>query len=163
MDPRLEALALEQTWQRCPRCMHMISRQSGCSNMECVCGQAFCYACGSPRGTCNCHTLEAHMPLRLRSEHPPEETIGIGEVKRVPNRNQENIPPPRRESRHSHVPSASSAQAPVAIQNNSNQGGHALRGFPDGRLARQPLGAQQLPSDRQLSRPQTSERPRLPR
>ena len=52
-------LAKEAGWKRCPHCRMMVERSSGCRDMTCRCGQAWCYGCGEVRSSdyppCGCY------------------------------------------------------------------------------------------------------------
>ncbi|MCL7038973.1 hypothetical protein MKW94_012367 [Papaver nudicaule] len=39
----------KNNWQRCPGCKFYVERISGCPLIQCRCGHAFCYHCGSQR------------------------------------------------------------------------------------------------------------------
>ncbi|CEI41451.1 hypothetical protein FVEN_g12728 [Fusarium venenatum] len=39
-------LAEREGWRRCPKCMSMIERESGCNHMMCRCYYEFCFRCG---------------------------------------------------------------------------------------------------------------------
>lgn len=52
----LEELKASGLWEElseftkpCPRCHRLINRSTGCDNMTCLCGCAFCYRCGCAR------------------------------------------------------------------------------------------------------------------
>ncbi|KAI0021235.1 hypothetical protein F4780DRAFT_778752 [Xylariomycetidae sp. FL0641] len=45
-EDQLLKLAHQQGWKRCPNCTVFVERDGGCNDMECHCGQLFCYRCG---------------------------------------------------------------------------------------------------------------------
>lgn len=49
-------LAQSKNWKRCPKCGHMVERNTGCDYMTCRCKAHFCYACGGSfkKGRCLC-------------------------------------------------------------------------------------------------------------
>ncbi|KAI1494591.1 hypothetical protein F5X96DRAFT_665683 [Biscogniauxia mediterranea] len=65
LDPALEATIKNKGWQRCRLCWRVISLESGCNHMRCLCGFEFCYFCGKRWGMCNC--TEAVVPLLRRT------------------------------------------------------------------------------------------------
>ncbi|KAA8913643.1 hypothetical protein FN846DRAFT_929078 [Sphaerosporella brunnea] len=61
-DTELVELAKKQHWKGCPRCGRLVDKEPGtCNHMRCVCGQDFCYLCGTP-GTdrCGCPVYTQH-------------------------------------------------------------------------------------------------------
>ncbi|KAL3476177.1 hypothetical protein BJX99DRAFT_258691 [Aspergillus californicus] len=51
-DKEVLAMARAEGWKRCPSCRRMVERVTGCNSMRCMCGQHFCYGCGSSPCTC---------------------------------------------------------------------------------------------------------------
>ncbi|KAI0602729.1 hypothetical protein F4775DRAFT_535378 [Biscogniauxia sp. FL1348] len=53
-DPDIEAMIKKENWQKCRRCNRVISIESGCNHMRCLCGYEFCYYCGESWYVCEC-------------------------------------------------------------------------------------------------------------
>eukprot|EP00931_Biecheleriopsis_adriatica_P120023 TRINITY_DN95175_c0_g1_i1.p1 TRINITY_DN95175_c0_g1~~TRINITY_DN95175_c0_g1_i1.p1 ORF type:complete len:422 (-),score=58.40 TRINITY_DN95175_c0_g1_i1:178-1422(-) len=45
-EERFDALANAEKMRACPRCGHMVQKESGCNHMTCRCREHFCYICG---------------------------------------------------------------------------------------------------------------------
>jgi hypothetical protein len=50
---KLLSLAKNKQWQRCPHCLTMMEKESGCLHMTCRCGTESCYNCGKFWDTCH--------------------------------------------------------------------------------------------------------------
>nr|XP_043631523.1 probable E3 ubiquitin-protein ligase RNF217 [Erigeron canadensis] len=51
-DIAFELLLKRKRWQRCAVCKRCIQRSYGCNQVECKCGNKFCYLCGKQNCTC---------------------------------------------------------------------------------------------------------------
>ncbi|XP_044472352.1 E3 ubiquitin-protein ligase RNF144A-like [Mangifera indica] len=47
-DIMVMKLAEKKKWKRCPHCNYFVEKKSGCAAIQCRCGDAFCYNCGTP-------------------------------------------------------------------------------------------------------------------
>mmetsp|Transcript_122336 Transcript_122336/g.237984 ORF Transcript_122336/g.237984 Transcript_122336/m.237984 type:complete len:567 (-) Transcript_122336:70-1770(-) len=54
----------QMNYMRCGDCGHVIEKKAGCNHMTCLCGNNFCYVCGSKWGDCRCQIVSQHHALR---------------------------------------------------------------------------------------------------
>ncbi|KAF9879757.1 IBR domain-containing protein [Colletotrichum karsti] len=48
------ALAEEEGWRRCGKCLALVEHREACQHMTCRCGYQFCYVCGIQWRSCGC-------------------------------------------------------------------------------------------------------------
>jgi hypothetical protein len=90
-DLELLQLAKSSCWKRCPSCSIIIERELGCNFMNCKCGTAFCYKCG---------TAYKNTTATAANQHgEPGCTCGLFDVPDepephhlIPNQPQQHIP-----------------------------------------------------------------------
>lgn len=61
-DEELKRLANSRGWKRCPRCLALTEKLTGCDRMRCRCKANWCYTCGklinALRDNCRCHVKD---------------------------------------------------------------------------------------------------------
>ncbi|KAK8186656.1 hypothetical protein BC567DRAFT_154388, partial [Phyllosticta citribraziliensis] len=55
---QLLEMAQDNQWQRCNQCRRLISLESGCYHMTCLCRAEWCYLCRAAWKTCNCRVAD---------------------------------------------------------------------------------------------------------
>ncbi|KAG8964417.1 hypothetical protein FRC03_001818 [Tulasnella sp. 419] len=75
-DAAIYEIARVMGWKRCQMCKMVVERVSGCPHMTCICGNEFCYRCGSLyRGGCTQGALcSSQVDLTLFEPTPPVST-----------------------------------------------------------------------------------------
>lgn len=70
VDHQIQELASNKGWKKSPGCYTLVSRKSGCDEMQCSCKTVFCYRCGKE--------LLDHRPCRCRARDIELEDHAVG-------------------------------------------------------------------------------------
>ncbi|MCJ1444158.1 MAG: hypothetical protein MMC23_004659 [Stictis urceolatum] len=78
-EEQVKELARESGWKSCPKCGHLIERESGCNEIICRYGAKVCYRCGGIFDICSCPVIEFFGDDYFEDEDEDEDNDNFGD------------------------------------------------------------------------------------